>query len=621
MRVARIWRTVAALVLFAGWVPGAVAAPVFTESAAATLLQSYLGALAAGDTVAAGRCWTTESRAHPGFWQSLHIEVGRLGDVGKFREALARSEAVVTGVQADSSGWRVEFDWRPKPGFADSLSALRSSMHYYVTRVDDRYVFINPVDLLTRTWRTRDQGICVFHYPPGQASPDADAAMRFMAARCREVARYLGADSTRKFDIYVVDSAPMVGELILFPPSGGYCLARRNLLISASFVNPHEFVHALSAPEGSSLVNAQMTEGVAVALGGTHSSAPEFCVVQARNFLHDSLYVPLPELVAGDEGAFFANAEVTYLEAGAWAKYLLDRYGFPKLVRWDRGCRSGAAVRTAFQEVFGATLEEMEEPWKRWLAGYDLPSVGTGIPAGAELVFSMDDAAGDDDGDGTYRYPTAPGFRRGTLDLRKVQVLRDDRNAYFRLEFAEAGRPVADDSTGHGYTPGAIIAVRRSDPPGPDRCHSLAGIAFGDDDGFDLQINVGTGVMVYDPFGRSQVTSRAIRLPDGSGCGKRVEFSLPVSFVGSPNPTWKYFVGSAILDDETLTYLRSYPEPASASDAPFTICAGKIAEPPPFMDLLLPPSRDQKALLGEVAPRVGATRVVPMMGDAEGGLH
>jgi hypothetical protein len=617
-----------ALVPLAGRVEGAASAPSFTESASAPsltdsaavwLLDSYLGALAAGDSIAAGRFWARESLDRPGFWQSLHIEIGRMGDASEFRTFLDGHSATVTGVRPDSDAWRLEFEWRPKAGFAAPTSDSPSSMHYYAIRRDDRFVFVNPVDLLTRNWRTHDEGFCLFHFPEKLASADADTAMRFMDARCREVAKALGAASTRRIDVYVADTAEMVGELILFPRSGGYCLAERRLVISPTFVNPHEVVHLLSMPQGYPLVNGPMTEGIAVALGGTHASTPDFCLVQTRNFLGDSLYVPLTDLVAGEETAFFDNAEVTYLEAGAWARFLLDRYGYPRLVEWDRRCRSGNALQTAFHETYGSSLEEMEAPWKRYVAECGLPSVGSRIPADAEIVFSMDDAAGDDDGDGTYRYPTDPDFLKGTLDLRKFEVLRDDRNAYFRLAFGETGRPVADEETGHGYTPGAVIALQRNPPAEPELCHSLEGITFDEGDGFDLQINVGTGIMVYDPFGRSLVASRAIRLPDGTGCGKIVEFSLPATFLGSPGPEWKYFVGTVVMDDETLTYLRSYPEPASGSGARYAISAGEAQAPPPFMDLLLPPSRDQKALLGGVASGKGPIRVVPFLSGGDGG--
>jgi len=621
MRVLRIWATTIIIAVSAGRADGAGSAPSFTETAGAKLLDSYLGALAVTDSVAAGRCWAWESLERPGFWQSLHIKIGLMGDITEVRKLLAGQTAAVTGVSPESGAWRLDFEWRSRANLAAAASDSSSKMHFYVIRQDDGFVLINPVDLLPRTWRTHDEGLCRFHYPDTLSSADADMAMRFMDARCREIARYMGSDSTQKTDVYVADSAKMVGELILFPPSGGYCVAERRLVISPTFVNPHEFVHFLTAPHGYPFVNGPIEEGIAVALGGTHSSTPEFCLVQTRNFLGDSLYVSLPDLVAGEESVFFDNAEVTYLEAGAWVRFLLDRYGYSRLVEWNGRCRSGAALRTAFREIYGSSLEDMETPWKQYVAGCNLPSVGSRIPTNAELVFSMDDAAGDDYGDGVYRYPTDPGFRKGTLDLRKFELLRDDRNAYFRLVFGEAGRPVPEKGTGHRYTPGAIIALQRSSLPGPDLSHSLEGVTFDCGDGFDLQINVGTGIMVYDPFGRSLVASRAIRLPDGSGCEKSVEFSLPVTFLGSPNPEWKYFVGTVVMDDEGLTYIRSYPEPVSKSEARFAISGGNALAPPPFMDLLLPPSQNQRTLFGDVARGNDPRRVVPLLSDDDGDLH
>lgn len=602
MRIAWLWATAVLLALASGRTQGGVLEPSLTDSAGAKLLASYLGAIAAGDSVAAGRCWARESLERPGFWQTLHIEIGRMNDASGLREMLAGHTAVVTGTRPEPEGWRLEFEWRPAAGLAADLSDAPSRMHFYVIRQDGRFVFINPVDLLPRAWTTRDEGVCVFHYPEELSSADADTQMRFMDARCREVTRYLGADSTQKIDVYVVDSAETVGELVLYPRSGGYCLAERRLIVSPTFVNPHEFVHFVTMPQGSLLVNGPIGEGIAVALGGTHASTPDFCLVQTRNFLGDSLYVPLPEMIAGEESVFFDNAEVTYHEAGAWVRFLLDRYGYSRLVEWDRRCRSGTAIRNAFREVYGSSLEELEAPWKQWVAEYDLPSVGTQVPADADPVLSMTDAAGDDDGDGTYRYPTDPGFRDGALDLRKFEVLRDERHAYFRLEFAEKGEPVKDEATGHSYTPGAILALQRSRPARPDLSHSLEGISFAGGQAFDLQINVGTGIMVYDAFKRSLVASRALRRTGGSGSGRSVEFSLPSSFLGSPNSEWKYFVGAVLMDDETLDYLRSYPEPVTRSEARFAISGGE--------------GQDTGAVHGSPAPRVPGPEDAAWRGSA-----
>lgn len=110
------------------------------------------------------------------------------------------------------------------------------------------------------------------------------------------------------------------------------------------------------------------------------------------------------------------------------------------------------------------------------------------------------------------------------------------------------------------------------------------------------------------------MASRAIRLSSGAGCGKAVEFSLPVSFVGFPSQEWKYFAGSVVMDDVALSYLRSYPEAVSGLDAPFAISGRKTPAPPPFMDVLLPAPLDQKALRCDVSPLgSGRRRAVPFV--------
>ncbi|MFW6238952.1 MAG: glucodextranase DOMON-like domain-containing protein [Halanaerobiales bacterium] len=60
-----------------------------------------------------------------------------------------------------------------------------------------------------------------------------------------------------------------------------------------------------------------------------------------------------------------------------------------------------------------------------------------------ELIFSVDDPAGDDHGPGTYEYPTHDVFapREGIFDLQKFEIRRSEEYYYFSFLFGELNNP------------------------------------------------------------------------------------------------------------------------------------------------------------------------------------
>ncbi len=51
---------------------------------------------------------------------------------------------------------------------------------------------------------------------------------------------------------------------------------------------------------------------------------------------------------------------------------------------------------------------------------------------GGRTVLDVTDPSGDDNGPGTYQYPTASDFHAGAFDLTRFQVLSDGTTAYLR---------------------------------------------------------------------------------------------------------------------------------------------------------------------------------------------
>ena len=53
------------------------------------------------------------------------------------------------------------------------------------------------------------------------------------------------------------------------------------------------------------------------------------------------------------------------------------------------------------------------------------------------LVFDFADPAGDDNGPGTYAYPTSDNFKPGAYDLRNFQVYDNGADVIFRVQTAD----------------------------------------------------------------------------------------------------------------------------------------------------------------------------------------
>ena len=60
----------------------------------------------------------------------------------------------------------------------------------------------------------------------------------------------------------------------------------------------------------------------------------------------------------------------------------------------------------------------------------------TGDVTGGTTVLNVTDPAGDDNGPGTYQYPTSSNFHAGAFDLTNFQVISDGTTAYLRATLA-----------------------------------------------------------------------------------------------------------------------------------------------------------------------------------------
>jgi hypothetical protein len=592
----------------------------FTVQDASNLLVAYTHALTTGDTAQISSFWSQESLAREGFWL-MHSWVGGRLEVAEWREFLRDVDFEVTGVQREDRYHIIYLNWLSKASDQEDADAVRS-MVYYVVWEDEGWKLSNPIDVLTAEWSSRETECFLYHYPPGMDLEVHLPELEEMDRECGRALASLGLELGEKVEFYRTRTPTEVGRLLTQPPAHGlaavsYRQARGGprgfpLVVSATFLHPHEVMHVFQALAGIDEVNAAITEGFAVALGGGAVSTAALAVMETRHLLGTIRYVPLRDLLSMPTDEFLRTNYVTYFEAGAFVKYLIERHGLERFRTMANRTTSPERLETTISSVYGRTIEELEAEWHAFLLQQEFPRSRSTVPPDASLLFSMADPVGDDVGDGDYAYPNAR-FQEGVFDLTGFDVFVDGTDVYFRLGFRNTMEPVAYSPGSEQFVPGTVIAIKRGaagDRPLRGFAH---GVRFGQGSGYDVAVNVGTAVSLSDNFGRVYFTTGDVRNHIVDLASNTVEFSLPIEFLGSPQDDWEYFVGVGLATDRSMTFLYGGPAPVHR-EHPVYITGGNFATGnPAFMDILLPEAVDQVEVLGDYDADSGRLAVVPMV--------
>ena len=167
-------------------------------------------------------------------------------------------------------------------------------------------------------------------------------------------------------------------------------------------------------------------------------------------------------------------------------------------------------------------------------------------------VWEADDPVGDDDGPGTYTYPTNPAFSpfSGIFDLTHFKVLHDPESVYFDITVAGiANTWNAPEGFSH-----QLINVYVDTTPNAGRADTLRDgpfVLFDPRHAWDVNIKImgWGGTRVY--FASDDTSSSGVyegvfaeALPDG----KTIRAALPKRVVGEPSDAWKYYVLAASQD-------------------------------------------------------------------------
>ena len=594
----------------------------FLLTDARRFMDSYMRALRTGEKTKISSFWSRRSLQREGF-DYMHLWIGACIPISAWPDLFDEGNCSyeIRNVRPQSDYYIIDFQWILEDTAHLNEKRQVHDMRHYIIREDGKWVLMNPIDLLTRDWHTFETDRLLFHYPPTVDIEDYVAHIEYMDVECKRIVETLGVKQEHKIGFYKARTPRECGELLNWPPGNGYCAralpfrpdAPRwfHIVISMSFVNPHEVVHLFAPLAKLYSVTVAFDEGIAVALGGTTFQTPEFCLIHTRNVIDHPSYVPLKTLLT-DEDAFWRNTSITYQEAGAFIRFLLDRFGLRKLQELCNYPGAAEQLDGAIQAVYGYGIDELEGLWREYVLQFDVPDIGHTIPESPQIVFSMADPAGDDTGDGDYAYPPDDRFEEGAFDLTAFEVFKDSGRAYFRLRFRNLIDPVAYDFAEERFAPGAVIAINTGNEGERQMQKHFDGVELEEGQGYDVKLTVGFGVCLSNSLGKVYYSTGDIRGVISKKEENKIEFSFPIRFVGEPHADWRYFVGVGLMGDRAMHFFGG-PMPVQKDHRMFISGGDYDHGNPAFIDILLPEDRDQVEVLSDYDPLEGRAAIVPMV--------
>jgi glucoamylase len=222
------------------------------------------------------------------------------------------------------------------------------------------------------------------------------------------------------------------------------------------------------------------------------------------------------------------------------------------------------------------------------------------------VVLDVTDPDGDDNGPGTYAYPTDPAFRPGAFDLQRFQVIVDGDNVLLRAN-------VRDLSPTFGSPIGAqLLDVYVHTPTGatstaaafPSRNYTIA-----PDSAWSRRIEIqGFADPVFVDAAGTSLGTVSVQASQVSGFITAV---VPLAALGTPGPGWAFAVvlhGQEGFSADQARGFAPTPQPfqfgVCGTGGTSPICGVDPGSVPKAMDVLTPAGVSQAAELDPTAPPV-----------------
>jgi len=231
---------------------------------------------------------------------------------------------------------------------------------------------------------------------------------------------------------------------------------------------------------------------------------------------------------------------------------------------------------------------------------------------GGTTVLDVSDPAGDDNGPGTYQYPTDSAFQPGAFDLTRFQVLSDGTTAYLRATIANL-TPTFGQVDGaqlldvYVHVPGA--ATTSTAAAFPQRNYTIASSGAWSQ---RLEVQGFLPPVWQDASGTSVGTAQVL----ASQSDGTITIALPESALGTPGPNWGFTVVLTGQDGFSPDQARGFA--ATAQPFLFGVCGPNGTAPictfdpnsvPKAVDVITPAGVSQAT---ELDPTLGPVVIQPV---------
>jgi len=232
-----------------------------------------------------------------------------------------------------------------------------------------------------------------------------------------------------------------------------------------------------------------------------------------------------------------------------------------------------------------------------------------GAIIGGTTVLDATDPSGDDNGPGTYQYPTSPNFTAGSFDITRFQVIHAGSQVFLRTTLRTLtptfGNPIGAqllDVYVHSPSARATSTAAASS----QRNYTIAPA-----DAWTQRIEVqGFAAPVWvDANGNSVGTAAVL----SSEAAKTITIALPASAFGTPGSGWSFAVvltGQDGFNPDQARGFAATPQAflfgVCAPDGTSPICGVDAGAVPKAMDVITPSGVDQAT---ELDPTLGPVTV------------
>jgi glucoamylase len=254
---------------------------------------------------------------------------------------------------------------------------------------------------------------------------------------------------------------------------------------------------------------------------------------------------------------------------------------------------------------FGTNVLTASATTSAGATGYAQTTV-VGDVVGGTTVLDVTDPTGDDNGPGTYQYPTNSAFVPGSFDLTRFQVITANGYVYLRTTLANL-------TSTFGNTMGAQLLDLYIHNPAATSTSTAAAYAarnytIAPADAWSERLEVqGFAAPIWaDATGNSVGTPTAVV---ASSTTDTITIALPESEFGTPGSGWTFTLALAGQDGYSSDQARAFTSTpgaysfgvCAAGDTTDAICALDPTTVPQLMDTITPPGVSQATELNPLA--------------------